>query len=193
MGGIKNKLTKQLSKFLPLDRRNASGISSRSTSGQPEVRRSEGGRRSLPDEATKAEGFCFNHSNPQSSCGRQLPLRKGAQDLLWGQRRQMKSARISIGGFDRLVKLTKYTSLACLSLAILSILILNIASSYSSSKVNSNAEPIGNSNANVSALADNEASTNALDPLRLPTAIIPTFHFRYLGKVGLLSVDTPSQ
>ena len=83
----------------------------------------------------------------------------------------MKSDRISIGGFDRLVKLTKYTSLACLSLAILSILILNIASSYSSSKVNSNAEPIGNSNANVSALADNEASTNALDPASISISI----------------------
>ena len=57
------------------------------------------------------------------------PLRKGAQDLLWDQRRQMKSDRISIGGFDRLVRITKYTSLACLTLAILSTLVLNIISS----------------------------------------------------------------
>ena len=52
--------------------------------------------------------------------------------------------RISIGGFDRVPKFTKYTSMACLTLAILSTLVLNIVSSYSSSKVNSNAEPVGN-------------------------------------------------
>ena len=51
--------------------------------------------------------------------------------------------RISIGGFDRVSKFTKYTSIACLSLAILSTLILNIVSSYSSSNTNSNAEPVG--------------------------------------------------
>ena len=54
------------------------------------------------------------------------------------------NSRISIGGFDRVSKFTKYTSLACLTLAILSTLVLNIVSSYSSSKVNSNAEPVGN-------------------------------------------------
>ena len=56
----------------------------------------------------------------------------------------MKSGRISIGGFNRVSKFTKYTSIACLALAILSTLVLNIVSSYSSSKVNSNAEPVGN-------------------------------------------------
>ena len=54
MGGIKNKLSKLSNKvknlltnnqFLPLDRSSASGTASRSTPGQPEVRRSEGGRR----------------------------------------------------------------------------------------------------------------------------------------------------
>ncbi len=60
------------------------------------------------------------------------------------KRRQMKSGRISIDGFDRVLKLTKYTSIACLSLAILSTLILNIVSSYSSSNIESNAEPVGN-------------------------------------------------
>ena len=53
--------------------------------------------------------------------------------------------RISIGGFDRVSKFTKYTSLACLSLVILSTLILNIVSSYSSSNIESNAEPVSNS------------------------------------------------
>ena len=56
MGGIKNKLSKKLSKFLPLDRRNAGGISSRSTSGQPEVRRLEGGRRNLSEEGNNNKG-----------------------------------------------------------------------------------------------------------------------------------------
>ena len=62
--------------------------------------------------------------------------------------------RISIGGFDRVPKFTKYTSMACLTLAILSTLVLNIVSSYSSSKVNSNAEPV--SNGSVSTLANTE-------------------------------------
>ena len=149
MGGIKNKLSKLSNKvknlltnnqFLPLDRSSVSGTASRSTSGQPEVRRSEGGRRSLPDEVTKAEGFCFNKSNPQSSCGRQLTLRKGALIPPFRKRRQMKSGRISIGGFDRVVK---YTGLACLSIAILSTITLNIISTYSSSNINSNAEQVG--------------------------------------------------
>ena len=45
---------------------------------------------------------------------------------------------------DKGIVLTKYLGIACLTLAILSTLILNIVSSYSSSKVNSNAEPVGN-------------------------------------------------
>ena len=72
---------------------------------------------------------------------------------------------------DKGIVLTKYLGIACLSLAILSTLILNIISSYSSSKVNSNAEPVSNSNANVSALADNEASANALDPTSISISI----------------------
>ena len=74
-------------------------------------------------------------------------------------------------GSLRPITLAKYTGIACLAIAILSTLILNIVSSYSSSKVNSNAEPISNSNANVSALADNEASTNALDPTSISISI----------------------
>ena len=92
------------------------------------------------------------------------PLRKGAQDLLWDQRRQMKSDRISIGGFDRLVRITKYTSLACLTLAILSTLILNIISSHSNSNTRSNAEPVSNSSA--STLASTE-----LDPTGISISI----------------------
>ena len=120
MGGIKNNLTKKLSKFLPLDR--------------------EGGRRSLPD------GVINN----------KVPL------WLKGNVRRQS---------DKGIVLTKYLGMACLTLAILSTLILNIISSYSSSKVNSNAEPIGNSNANISTLADNEASANALDPTSISISI----------------------
>ena len=120
MGGIKNNLTKKLSKFLPLDR--------------------EGGRRSLPD------GVINN----------KVPL------WLKGNVRRQS---------DKGIVLTKYLGIACLTLAILSTLILNIVSSYSLSKVNSKAEPVSNSNANVSALADNEASTNALDPTSISISI----------------------
>ena len=45
---------------------------------------------------------------------------------------------------------TKYLSIACLSLAILSTLILNIVSSYSSSKIESNAEPATQANGPIS-------------------------------------------
>ena len=111
-------------------------------------------------ERSEAEGL--TNTNPQSALtGCQLPLRKGAQNLLWDQRRQMKSNRISIGGFDRVSKLAKYIGIACLSLAILSTLILNIVSSYSSSNIESNAEPLSE----VSTLADDSicdpSNTNA--------------------------------
>ena len=74
-------------------------------------------------------------------------------------------------GSLRPITLAKYTGIACLAIAILSTLVLNIVSSYSLSKVNSKAEPVSNSNANVSALADNEASTNALDPTSISISI----------------------
>ena len=64
MGGIRNKLNKLankakilLSKALPLDRSSVSGTASRSTSGQPEVRRQEGVGTNLSDEVTRAKGF----------------------------------------------------------------------------------------------------------------------------------------
>ena len=93
---------------------------------------------------------------------------KGAQDLLWDQRRQMKSNRISIGGFDRIVRITKYTSLACLTLAILSTLVLNIISSYSYSKINSNAEPVTQAN---STLVSGPAEISlSISPITTPTS-----------------------
>ena len=62
-------------------------------------------------------------------------------------------------GSLRLVTLTKYLSIACLSLAILSTLILNIVSSYSSSKIESNAI---DSNSEVSTLANDSSSSISL-------------------------------
>ena len=58
-------------------------------------------------------------------------------------------------GSLRLVTLTKYLSIACLSLAILSTLILNIVNSYSSSKIESNAI---DSNNEPSTLANDSSS-----------------------------------
>ena len=81
----------------------------------------------------------------------------------------MKSDRISIGGFDRLVRITKYTSLACLTLAILSTLILNIVSSYSSSKVNSNAEPVTQST-NGTLVSGPASISLSLTPIITPTS-----------------------
>ena len=138
MGGIKNKLSKLSNKV--------KNLFNKATNLPPLLGETDENRRFSiggVNKQSKLVGLT-NESNPQSSCVRQLPLRKGAQDLLWDQRRQMKSGRVSIGGFDRVSKFTKYTSMACLTLAILSTLVLNIVSSYSSSKVNSNAEPVGN-------------------------------------------------
>ena len=58
------------------------------------------------------------------------------------------SRRLAEGSLStglNLTTLTKYLGIACLSLTILSTLILNIVSSYSSSNINSNAEPVSNS------------------------------------------------
>ena len=74
-----------------------------------------------------------------------LPLAKG---------RQMSVAH-------RWGRITKYTSLACLTLAILSTLVLNIISSYSNSSTRSNAEPVSNSS--TSTLANNNDSSTC-DP-----------------------------
>ena len=82
-------------------------------------------------------------------------------------------------GSLRLVTLTKYLSIACLSLTILSTLILNITSSYSSSNIESNAI---DSNSELSTLANdssicNPTNTNAaacislsITPLTTPTS-----------------------
>ena len=48
-----------------------------------------------------------------------------------------------MGGITTIVSKVKYIGIASLTIAILSVLILNIISSYSSSNIESNAEPIG--------------------------------------------------
>ena len=62
---------------------------------------------------------------------------------------------------DKGIVLTKYLGIACLSLAILSTLVLNIVSSYSSSKVNSNAEPVGNPSVLANDSTCDPSNTNA--------------------------------
>ena len=70
---------------------------------------------------------------------------------------------------DKGIVLTKYLGIACLSLAILSTLVLSIISSYSSSKVNSNAEPATQST--NSTLVSGPASISlSLTPIITPTS-----------------------
>ena len=67
-------------------------------------------------------------------------------------------------------RITKYLGIACLTLAILSTLVLNIVSSYSYSKVNSNAEPVGNNSTSTLANTANTANTE-LDPTGISISI----------------------
>ena len=85
----------------------------------------------------------------------------------------MKSGRISIGGFDRLVRITKYTSLACLTLAILSTLVLNIVSSYSYSNIESNAEPLAEVSTSANGACD-PTNTNAESCISLSITSSPS-------------------
>ena len=82
------------------------------------------------------------------------------QSLPLGKGRQMSIAH-------RWGRYTKYLSIACLSLAILSTLILNIVSSYSSSKIESNAI-----DGNTSTLA-NDSSSISLSLMPPVAAAIP--------------------
>ena len=66
-----------------------------------------------------------------------------------------------MGGITTIINKVKYVGLACLTLAILSTLVLNIISSYSSSKVNSNAEPVGNPSILANDSTCDPSNTNA--------------------------------
>ena len=71
-----------------------------------------------------------------------------------------------MGGITTIINKVKYVGIACLSLAILSTLILNIISSYSSSKVNSNAEPLAEVSTSANEACD-PSNTNAASCISL--------------------------
>ena len=147
MGGIKNKLTskvKTLSSSLSLTER----ADERSSSGEVKT-----------NNKSKSSGFC--HLIRQTSSAT-FPVKGKELGSPWV--RGAVSRRLTEGSLSAglsLTILTKYLGIACLSLAILSTLILNIVSSYSYGKVNSNAEPVSNSS--TSTLANNNDSSTC-DP-----------------------------
>ena len=104
--------------------------------------------------SNKVKNLLTNESIPQSAlAGCQLPLAKRSQvnvSLPLAKGRQMSVAH-------RWGRITKHLGIAYLSLAIFSTLILNIVSSYSSSKIESSAELLS------------EASTPANDSICDPT------------------------
>ena len=74
---------------------------------------------------------------------------------------------------DKGIVLTKYLGIACLALAVLSILILNIISSYSYSKVNSNAEPVGEVSTSANEACD-PSNTNAASCISMSISSYPS-------------------
>ena len=125
MGGIKNKLSKLSNKTIPLsDSRLTSPFSQRGTIED---------KQSLPLSKEEKRPAAFRVGAPLA--GRRCDDMQMSVAHRWG-------------------RYTKYLSIACLSLAILSTLILNIVSSYSSSNIESNAEP-------ASAASSSDATTLA--------------------------------
>ena len=117
MGGIKNKLNKLTSRVKTLFNNAANNLGSPARGA---VERSEAEGLTIPLSDYRLTSL-FSQRGTKSS----LPLAKGRQMSVvhrWG-------------------RITKYLGIACLSLAILSTLVLNIVSSYSSSNIESNAEP----------------------------------------------------
>ena len=117
MGGIKSKLNKLTSRVKTLFNNAANNLGSPAR-GAVERSETEGLTIPLSDYRLTSP---FSQRGTKSS----LPLAK---------RRRMSVAH-------RWGRITKYFGIACLSLAILSTLVLNIVSSYSSSNIESNAEP----------------------------------------------------
>ena len=74
-----------------------------------------------------------------------------------------------MGGITSTINKVKYIGIACLTIAILSTLILNIISSYSSSKVNSNAEPATQST-NGTLVSGPASISLSLTPIITPTS-----------------------
>ena len=185
MGGIKNKLSKLSNKVKTL-------LSSLSLTERADERSSSGEVKT--NNKSKSSGFC--HLIRQTSSAT-FPVKGKELSSPWV--RGAVSRRMTEGSIDRWGRFTKYTSLACLTLAILSTLVLNIISSYSNSSTRSNAEPV--SNGSIYTLANNNDSSTCdpsntclllHHPLRLPVAMMPISPFRYLREVVLPPVDTPS-
>ena len=96
----------------------------------------------------------YRLTSPFSQRGTKNTTSKGSLSLK-GAGSPLGLTEGSIGWWGRV---TKYTSLACLTLAILSTLVLNIISSYSNSSTRSNAEQVSNAtNADVTALANSSS------------------------------------
>ena len=96
----------------------------------------------------------YRLTSPFSQRGTKNTTSKGSLSLK-GAGSSLGLTEGSIGWWGRV---TKYTSLACLTLAILSTLVLNIISSYSNSSTRSNAEQVSNAtNADVTALANSSS------------------------------------
>ena len=79
-----------------------------------------------------------------------------------------------MGGITTIINKVKYVGIACLSLAILSTLILNIVSSYSSSKVNSSAEPVGTPSILANDSTCNPSNTNAASCISMSISSYPS-------------------
>ena len=136
MGGIKNKLSKLSDKAKTL-------LSSLSLKGAVSRRLTEGS----PKSGSRLPSFSQPSKMPDGQISNTRKFN------YWGL-----YASKPIGSL-RLVTLTKYLSIACLSLAILSTLILNIVNSYSSSKIESNAI---DSNSEVSTLANDSSTSSSI-------------------------------
>ena len=146
MGGIKNKLSKLSNKVKTL-------LSSPSLTERADERSSSGEVKT--NNKSKSSGFC--HLIRQTSSAT-FPVKGKELDSPWV--RGAVSRRLTEGSLSAglsLTILTKYLGIACLSLAILSTLILNIISSYSLSKIESNAM---DSNSEVSTLANDSSICN---------------------------------
>ena len=71
-----------------------------------------------------------------------------------------------MGGITTIINEVKYIGIASLTIAILSVLILNLISTYSSSNIESNAEPVGN----VSTLADIDPASISISISSYPSS-----------------------
>ena len=130
MGGIKNKLSNKVKNLL----------SSLSLTERADERSSSGEVKT--NNKSKSSGFCHLIWQTSSATFPVKGKELGSPWIRGAVSRRLTEGSLSAG--LSLTILTKYLGIACLSLAILSTLVLNIVSSYSSSKVNSNAEPVGN-------------------------------------------------